>query len=50
MSNLTLAASHHFGIAIARHVIKLPTLAQLPHETLVAEVAPAIQRYLTGPR
>lgn len=45
---LTLAAAHLFGVAIARHVIKLEPVAELSHDELVEEVAPTIQRYLAG--
>jgi Tetracyclin repressor-like, C-terminal domain len=45
---LALAGSHLFGVAVARHVIKVPAIAKLTHEDLVAQVAPIIQRYLTG--
>lgn len=50
LRNVALAASHLFGAAVARHVLRLPALADLSHEALVAEVAPAVQRYLTGSR
>jgi AcrR family transcriptional regulator len=45
---LALAGSHLFGLAVARHIVKVPAIAQLAHEDLVAQVAPTIQRYLTG--
>ncbi len=45
---VALAASHLLGTALARHVIKLPPIASLDHDALVAEIAPTIQRYLTG--
>jgi AcrR family transcriptional regulator len=45
---LALAGSHLFGLAVARHIINVPAIAQLAHEDLVAQVAPTIQRYLTG--
>jgi AcrR family transcriptional regulator len=45
---LALAGSHLFGLAAARHIIKVPAIAELAHEDLVAQVAPTIQRYLTG--
>ncbi len=48
MRRIALAAAHLFGVAIARHVIEIPAIADLSHEALVAEVAPAIQRYLAG--
>jgi AcrR family transcriptional regulator len=45
---LALAGSHLFGLAVARHIIKVPAITTLTHEDLVAQVAPTIQRYLTG--
>lgn len=45
---LALAASHLLGVAFTRHILKLPELAAMPHGELVEEIAPAIQRYLTG--
>ncbi|GAA4173128.1 TetR family transcriptional regulator [Gryllotalpicola koreensis] len=48
MRRIALAAAHLFGIAVARHVIKIPPIAELSHDTLVDDVSPAIQRYLTG--
>lgn len=50
MRNVALAASHLFGVAVARHILKLPPLAELSHEELVAEVAPAVQRYIASQR
>lgn len=43
-----LAASHLMGLALARHVLRLPPVASATTEELVAEVAPTIQRYLDG--
>ncbi|MCL2467507.1 MAG: TetR family transcriptional regulator [Micrococcales bacterium] len=43
-----LAASHLFGIAFTRHIIKLPAITACDHDTLVAAVAPTIQHYLTA--
>lgn len=45
---IALASSHLFGVAVARHVLRIPVVAELSHDDLVAELAPAIQRYLTG--
>ena len=45
----TLAVSHLLGTAIARYVLRVPPLADLPTEELVAVLAPTVQRYLTGP-
>lgn len=41
-----LAASHLFGVAVARHVIRLPIVADMSHQELVAQLAPTIQAYL----
>lgn len=45
---ILLAASHLFGVAIARSVLKIPALAEMPHDQLVETIAPSIQGYLTG--
>jgi AcrR family transcriptional regulator len=42
-----LAGSHLFGLAVARHVLGLPALTALDHDTLVARVAPTVSRYLS---
>ncbi|WP_370413426.1 TetR family transcriptional regulator [Streptomyces fradiae] len=44
-----LAASHMIGIAILRYVIQVEPLASAEPETIVAQVAPTLQRYLTQP-
>ncbi|MFJ3906661.1 TetR family transcriptional regulator [Streptomyces sp. NPDC090025] len=44
-----LAASHMIGIAILRYVIQVEPLASADPETIVAQVAPTLQRYLTQP-
>jgi AcrR family transcriptional regulator len=44
----TLIASQMFGLAIIRYVLKFEPLASAPRETVVAAVAPNLQRYLTG--
>ncbi len=41
-----LAASHLFGLSVARHVIKVPVVARAERATLVAAIAPTIQHYL----
>ena len=43
-----LAASQLMGLAFARHVIQIEVLTALSRESLVACVAPSIQRFLTG--
>jgi AcrR family transcriptional regulator len=45
---VALAGSHLFGLAVARHIIKQPSLAEMDLDQLIAQVAPTIQRYLTG--
>jgi hypothetical protein len=44
---VALAASQLFGLAMARYVIGIEPLASLDHDSIVAAVAPTIQRYLT---
>jgi AcrR family transcriptional regulator len=46
---MTLAMSHLNGLAIGRYVLAVPPLADMDLGDIVAWVAPAIQRYLTGP-
>lgn len=46
---LTVAISHLIGIALARHLMKAPPIAQQSLTNLTALVAPVIQAYLTGP-
>jgi AcrR family transcriptional regulator len=45
----SLVASQLMGLIMARYIIKVEPLASASGETLVACVAPTIQRYLTGP-
>jgi AcrR family transcriptional regulator len=44
-----LAGSQVVGLAMARYIVGVTPLADAERETLVAAVAPTIQRYLTGP-
>lgn len=44
----SLVASQLIGLAVMRHVVRLEPVASAPAETLVAAVAPTVQRYLTG--
>jgi AcrR family transcriptional regulator len=48
VQRVSLAAAHLLGVAFARHILRMPPLADLPHDDLVDEVAPTIQRYLSG--
>jgi AcrR family transcriptional regulator len=47
MRRVGLAGAHLFGVAMARHVMQLSPLNTMAYATLVSEVAPTIQRYLT---
>lgn len=42
------AASQLMGVVVVRYIIGLEPLASLPHEQIVAMIAPTLQRYLTG--
>ncbi|MCK3770966.1 hypothetical protein MZK47_14915 [Microbacterium aerolatum] len=44
----TLVASQIAGLIIARHVVKLPAMAEASVDELVARIGPTIQRYLFG--
>lgn len=46
---VALVASQLAGLIVARYVLRLPPLATLPRERVVALVAPTVQRYLDGP-
>jgi AcrR family transcriptional regulator len=45
----SLAGSQMFGLAFVRYVLKVEPLASADHATVIAAVAPNLQRYLTGP-
>lgn len=45
---VTLVGSQLIGLAVARYVVAIPPLATADDETLVAALAPTVQRYLTG--
>jgi AcrR family transcriptional regulator len=44
-----LCATQLIGLGIVRYVLRLEPLASADHPTVVAAVAPTLQRYLTGP-
>jgi AcrR family transcriptional regulator len=44
-----LFGTQMIGLILGRYVLQLEPLASLPRETVVAWVAPNLQRYLTGP-
>ena len=43
-----LVSSQMLGLALTRYILQLPPVVALDPETIVAGVAPTIQRYLTG--
>ncbi|HEX2772729.1 MAG TPA: TetR family transcriptional regulator [Micromonosporaceae bacterium] len=45
---VSLVASQVAGMAMMRYIIKLEPLASAPPETIVAAIAPTVQRYVTG--
>jgi len=45
----TLCGTQVFGLAFVRYVLKVEPLASADHATVIAAVAPNLQRYLTGP-
>ena len=44
----SLVASQLIGLALARYIVKFAPLSTAPQEAVIAALAPAIQRYLTG--
>jgi AcrR family transcriptional regulator len=44
----SLAGSQMIGLAFVRYVLKVEPLASADHATVIAAVAPNLQRYLTG--
>ncbi|GLI28070.1 hypothetical protein ARHIZOSPH14_23120 [Agromyces rhizosphaerae] len=46
---LVAAGAQLFGIAVARHVLEMPGLAELTHDELVELVTPTVQHHLDGP-
>jgi AcrR family transcriptional regulator len=45
---IPLVASQVAGLIVARYVIALPPMADMPAEDVVARVGPVLQHYLTG--
>ncbi|RZS38856.1 TetR family transcriptional regulator [Herbihabitans rhizosphaerae] len=43
-----LIATQMLGLALCRHVLRLPPVAELDHDELVRLIGPTIQRYLRG--
>ena len=44
-----LVATQMLGLALCRHILRIPPVVALEPEALVAGVAPTVQRYITGP-
>ncbi|WP_448851827.1 TetR/AcrR family transcriptional regulator [Corynebacterium sp. 335C] len=44
-----LAGSQLAGLFVARHMVRIPALADLPGDRIADLVGPAVQRHLTGP-
>ena len=44
-----LISTQMLGLALCRHILRLPPAAALSPEAVVAWIGPTIQRYLTGP-
>lgn len=45
----SLVGSQLFGLGLVRYVLRLEPLASAEHATVIAAMAPNLQRYLTGP-
>jgi AcrR family transcriptional regulator len=45
----SLVGSQIVGLVVARYIVKVEPLASADTETVVAAIAPTVQRYLTGP-
>lgn len=43
-----LAATQLLGVAMLRYVLRMEPLTSMPSDQLAAEIAPTLQRYLTG--
>jgi AcrR family transcriptional regulator len=43
-----LIATQLLGLALCRHILRLPPVAALSRDAVVASIGPTIQRYLTG--
>jgi AcrR family transcriptional regulator len=44
-----LVSTQLLGVALCRYILRLPPVMMLDTDTLVANLAPTVQRYLTGP-
>ena len=43
-----LVVSQLFGLALCRYILRLPPVADMPHEEIVARLGPVIQMHLAG--
>lgn len=46
---IATAVTHIVGIALGRHILRVPPLVEHTFDELVALIAPSVQRYLVGP-
>jgi AcrR family transcriptional regulator len=44
-----LVATQMLGLALCRNILRLPPVVAMDADTVVAQIGPTIQRYLTGP-
>lgn len=44
-----LVASQLLGLALTRYLLRLPGITARPLDEVAADIAPNVQRYLTGP-
>jgi Tetracyclin repressor-like, C-terminal domain len=44
-----LVATQMLGLALCRHILRLPPVVALDAEALIDNVSHTVQRYLTGP-
>jgi Tetracyclin repressor-like, C-terminal domain len=48
-TRVALIASRLLGVALCRYVLRLPEIAELDADALVAAVAPTVRHYLADP-
>jgi len=44
----SLVGSQMIGLVMARYIVRVEPLASADHDTVIAAVAPTLQRYLSG--
>ena len=42
-----LVATQMLGLALCRYIVRIPPVAAMPAETVIARIGPTVQRYLT---